>query len=366
MVSLNLLARGPNLRYWKRTIDSWLRPQGTLKKSRRLLFKPRNSSTCRHQRHPTTALGSLEFVALPTLRVSKVLEKHFHLCLGLLCAGRPTTPCQISRLNGPSHTTSDLQEFRSHCVSSKTEQPSCFGRMAKQGLSMLSYLGSDVRAFLMGIATGTRGENVIYHKSGEATRVALTIDDAPSKSADHFCQLLDLLAELRVHVSFQVISDFVKRSDEHLALMKRAVAEGHHLTNHSTKDAACTSLSAEEFRARLKECAAVVDDLQTPTTEGRRWFRPPCGLMNGVMRQVCIEEGYTVCLGDCYSDDCGIGDVDYHVTTLLRGAVGGSIIIVHCPEGGRRAQTLEVLPQLVAGLRQRGLEPVSLTEMFSS
>jgi len=212
----------------------------------------------------------------------------------------------------------------------------------------------------MGLATGTRGTNVVYFQNTETKLVALTIDDAPSRSASEFSQLLDVLKELDIRVTFQIISHYVS-SDEHRELLKRAVLAGHQMTNHSTIDQPCINLSKEEFRQRLQDCQALLDEL---TPGARRWFRPPSGTMNGTMREVLLEDGYDVCMGDCYSSDPQIDDVDYHCRTLSRGARGGSVIIMHCPESNHRHQTLELIPKLVRDLVGRGLNFATLDELF--
>lgn len=224
----------------------------------------------------------------------------------------------------------------------------------------MSFTSRGLRSTLMGLATGTRGANVVYFNPSETHLVALTIDDAPSRSAEEFRELLDLLRELGVRVTFQVISGHVL-SDVHKELLKRAVSDGHQLTNHTTLDERCIKLTRDAFRSRLADCQSLLDDV---APNARRWFRPPCGLMNATMRSVCAEEGYSICLGDCYSSDPDINDVEYHATTLLRCASAGSVIIVHCPEEGLRHQTLEVVPKLVQGLRERGLQLATLDELF--
>jgi len=216
----------------------------------------------------------------------------------------------------------------------------------------------------MGLATGTRGENVVFRSDERPDLVALTIDDAPSRSAEQFSKLLDVLRGLDVRVTFQVISGHAS-TDEHTRLLRRAVAEGHQLTNHSTEDAPCTGLSEAEFEQRLDECQAFLDGvIPAAADSGRRWFRPPSGIMNATMRAVLLRKGYCVCLGDCYSNDPHIDDASYHVDTLLLAATGGSVIIVHCPEAECRQQTLDVVPELVAGLRKRNLSLVTLDELF--
>jgi len=226
--------------------------------------------------------------------------------------------------------------------------------------SGLSLAGRGFRSGAMGLVTGTRGSNVVYFNPSETRLVALTIDDAPSRSVAEFRQLLDLLQELGIRVTFQVISGFAE-SEAHRELLKRAVADGHQLTNHATMDKKCLGLSKDEFRSQLAECQALLDDVAPGS---RRWFRPPSGVMDETMRLVCAEEGYVVCLGDCYSSDPAICDVEYHCRTLLRGARAGSVIIIHCPEEGHRHQTLEVIPKLVRGLQENSLQLATLDELF--
>lgn len=215
----------------------------------------------------------------------------------------------------------------------------------------------------MKIATGTRGHNVEYYNDSAVAKVALTIDDAPSKSCSHFRKLLDMLQRLQVKVSFQVISSYAQMSEEHMLLMRRVVRDGHQLVNHSTHDERCTSLAESQFRDRLHTCQALIDTL---APHRARWFRPPSGVMNATMRRVCAQEGYRVALGDCYSDDPHISDPDFHVSTLLHSASAGSVLIVHCPEPGRREQTLLVLPRLVEGLRQKNLTLTTLDDLFAT
>ena len=216
---------------------------------------------------------------------------------------------------------------------------------------------------MMSTATGVHGDNTVFCSLDAASRVALTIDDAPSLAAPLFKQLLDLLKELIVQVSFQVISSYAAKSEEHMALLRRAVAEGHHLVNHSVKDAPCIRCSKEEFRAMLLECQALIDGI-SPGTAADRWFRPPSGVMSAAMRQVCREEGFRVVLGDAYSDDPHVSGAEWHVRTLLRATEAGSVIIIHCPEVGLRSQTLDVVPTLVAALRGRGLELATVAQHF--
>lgn len=224
----------------------------------------------------------------------------------------------------------------------------------------LSVVPKRTRCTLMGVASGTRGGNVFFYKDGETRKIALTIDDAPSRSVEHFRQLLDVLKESRVLVTFQVISDHAS-TEEHVDLLRRAVQEGHQLTNHSTKDQKCLGLTEEEFEERLDACQTFIEGISPGV---RKWFRPPSGFMNATMRRVLLRKGYEVCLGDCFSSDPKVDDVDFHVRTLSRAVRGGSVLILHCPESTCRQQTLELIPRLASELRNLDFEFATLDELF--
>ena len=91
-------------------------------------------------------------------------------------------------------------------------------------------------------------------------------------------------------------------------------------------------------------------------------------------------------LGDAYCDDWCISDHTFVANTLLRQVCAspaasrlcmhactracacaqvqdGSIIIMHMPERGFRDHTLAAMAQLLAGLTERGLHVVTLSEL---
>ena len=121
------------------------------------------------------------------------------------------------------------------------------------------------------------------------------------------------------------------------------------------------------FRDDIAQCEGLINQVQGPQTHGTKWYRPPNGVMNAVMRRVLKQEGYRVALGDCYSADPQVPDPGFHTKLLTQCAQDGSVVILHSPEPGIRRKTLHVLQSLVENLRAKlgsDTQFIPLTGMF--
>jgi peptidoglycan/xylan/chitin deacetylase (PgdA/CDA1 family) len=135
--------------------------------------------------------------------------------------------------------------------------------------------------------------------------------------------------------------------------------------NHSWDHPSFTDLSAAEMRDQLQRAEDALLPLLGRTT--RPYFRPPFGSWNGSVRDAVGRAGWG------YTVMWDVDTIDWRPTSdggptaqdieakVLANASGGSIVLMHL--GGWH--TLEALPDLVAGLRARGLEPVTLSELLA-
>lgn len=224
-----------------------------------------------------------------------------------------------------------------------------------------------------GKCLGNFGSNVHEYKSTDRAVVALTIDDTPSRSVELFEQLLDILLEEKVLVTFMVIGEYIKISKRHEAAMVRALKEGHMLVNHMMRDEPATPYDREFFIEELDECQSLISHIckcagaaKPGENDEPLWFRPPHGAMNATMRDVLSNKGYSVAFTDVHSLDPAIDDPEFHARFILRGTQPGSIICLHAPEGdNHRSQTLEVIPEVIEGLREKGYEFATLNGLFA-
>ncbi len=136
------------------------------------------------------------------------------------------------------------------------------------------------------------------------------------------------------------------------------------LGNHSWDHPAFNELDAAAIADQLTRTEAAVVDLTHRST--KPWFRPPFGAWDDDVRQAVGDAGWAyVVMWDIDTidwrptSDGGPTARDIEAKVLSR-AQGGSIVLMHL--GGWH--TLEALPAIVAGLRERGLEPVTLSELI--
>ena len=134
--------------------------------------------------------------------------------------------------------------------------------------------------------------------------------------------------------------------------------------SHSWDHPNFTELTAAQMADQLQRTESAVSEIAGRTT--KPWFRPPYGAWTAEVRAGVGAAGYP------YTVMWDIDTIDWRPTSdggptakdieakVLSRAEGGSIVLMHL--GGWH--TLEALPGIVAGLEARGLEPVTLAEMF--
>ena len=136
------------------------------------------------------------------------------------------------------------------------------------------------------------------------------------------------------------------------------------LGNHSWSHPDFRDLDDAAIRDQLDRTEAAI--LETVNVSTKPWFRPPYG---GLDDQVPASVGaagwdYTVLWDidtiDWKPESDGGPTAAQIVDKVVSNAQGGSIVLMHL--GGY--DTLQALPDIVAGLQADGLEPVTLGEMF--
>jgi cellulose synthase/poly-beta-1,6-N-acetylglucosamine synthase-like glycosyltransferase/peptidoglycan/xylan/chitin deacetylase (PgdA/CDA1 family) len=183
--------------------------------------------------------------------------------------------------------------------------------------------------------------------------VALTFDDGPDPRWTP--QVLDLLERERVPATFFVTGAAAAR---HPALVRRALAAGHEVGNHTWSHA---DLSGRPAWQRNLELSLSQLGLAGSAKVTSALFRPPYSSQPSALRAPDLEvlrhvteAGYVAVLSDRDPKDWSSPGVD---AILERagpvGDDGGAIVLLH-DAGGDRSQTLQALPRLIADYRERG------------
>lgn len=184
--------------------------------------------------------------------------------------------------------------------------------------------------------------------------VALTFD--AHYDAEPLLPLLDLLAQEGLQATFFTTGRWAERNPN---LIRRLAEEGHELGNHSYSHPKFTELTDEEIVAQVTRTDALLRDL----TGGRvsPYVRPPFGNRDARVLRVLLREGFvpvywTVDTWD-WKSEVSARQVR---ARALEAADNGAIVLMHATT----FKTVEALPGLLAGLREKGLTPGTVTDVL--
>lgn len=205
------------------------------------------------------------------------------------------------------------------------------------------------------------GPNVTCLPAASAARgeLALTIDDGPDPAVTP--AVLDLLRSHGVRATFFVIAE---RAQAHPELVRRLLAEGHAVENHSHRHRHHFSLLGPGGFAREIEAAQAV--LTRLTGHRPTCFRAPAGLRNPFLDPVLHRLGLHLVSWTRRGFDTRERDPAKVLARLTRGLQPGDILLLHdshCAVAATgRPVILEVLPALLEQCRRAGWRWVTLAE----
>lgn len=190
--------------------------------------------------------------------------------------------------------------------------------------------------------------------------VALTFDDGPDPATTPL--LLDLLARAgEVQATFFVVGE---RAARHPELIRRVLAAGHALGNHSaTHDPLLMLRSTARLRREVAGCQERLASFGVRTLA----FRPPAGIVNPRLWPVLLEQGLFSVGFSRRARDFGNRRVRGMADRLLGRVRPGDVLLLH--DGPVRdpagvAGWLHEVKAVLDGLRERGLEVRPLAELL--
>ena len=187
--------------------------------------------------------------------------------------------------------------------------------------------------------------------------VALTFDDGPDP--DVTPQVLDHLAAAGATASFFCIGE---RALRHPALLRRIVAEGHRVENHThTHPLRFACLAGSALRREIEAAQSAITCI---TGVPPRWFRAPMGIRSPLLDPALFRAGLHLVSWSRRGYDTRSGNPARVLPRLVRGLREGDVLLLHDGNCARsptgRPVVLEVLPGLLTHLRASGLRGVAL------
>lgn len=197
---------------------------------------------------------------------------------------------------------------------------------------------------------------LIYDAGPGRKQVALTFDDWGSDYT--VTKLLDILEENNVKSTFFLRANGV----EHNPNLARAIADaGHEIANHTYSHPVITGLSLVQLQDEIVKTHRIITEAVQKAPS--MLFRPPTGEIDGESAKIVAATGYSkIAMYDVTVLDWkpGVGKDDI-LNGVLEKSKDGSIILLHMLDD---LHTLEALPEVISGLRDKGLQPVTVSEML--
>jgi cellulose synthase/poly-beta-1,6-N-acetylglucosamine synthase-like glycosyltransferase/peptidoglycan/xylan/chitin deacetylase (PgdA/CDA1 family)/spore germination protein YaaH len=197
--------------------------------------------------------------------------------------------------------------------------------------------------------------------------VALTFDDGPDP--EWTPRILDILKQEKVPAAFFIIGE---NGESNPQLVRRIVAEGHDLGNHSFTHPNLGEIPGRLTRLELTATQRLIESL---TGRSSLLFRAP--YFGDAEPQtpdevepaaIANQLGYIIVGLRVDPDDWALPGADEIVRRSLAGIENpnpderGQIVLLH-DGGGDRSQTVAALPKLIDEVRARGLRFVTVSEL---
>lgn len=194
--------------------------------------------------------------------------------------------------------------------------------------------------------------NGILRQGSTARKVvALTFDDGPHEETP---DLLDILKARDARATFFVVGENVIKWP---ATARRIVAEGHELASHARDHYPLPTLRDDQVRNEIINNDIVVKRV---TGVRMRAFRPPYGRYDGRVLKVARDDGLVTVLWSNNTGDWKARDPQWLIRRVTSDLQPGDIILMHeC-----HRNTLEAMPGILAEIRAKGFETVTVSELI--
>lgn len=200
-------------------------------------------------------------------------------------------------------------------------------------------------------------ENSAYYLGDTLSKVLyLTFDEGYENG--HTGQILDILNEYKVPATFFVVKPYITKEPE---LIKRMVAEGHIVGNHSVHHPSMAQIhDKEKFEAELKGVEDAYKELIGEDMP--KFFRPPMGKYSKESLQMTKDLGYKTIFWSFAYKDWLVNNQpteDYAIQKIGKGAHPGAIMLLHAVS----TTNTKVLATIIKTCQQEGYEFKSLNDL---
>jgi len=194
-----------------------------------------------------------------------------------------------------------------------------------------------------------------YHSvSTGGNFIALTFDDGPHRT--NTPRLLDMLKERNIKATFFVVGPNARMYPD---IMKRIVAEGHELGNHTMTHGDLSKMSSASIKRELDGCR---DAIIGSCGVNPRVMRAPYGALTSAQKLYIKDTwGYPNIHWSVDPEDWKRPGPNVVASRILSNTRPGGIVLVH----DIHAASVVAMPQTLDGLLRKGFRFVTTSQLIS-
>jgi peptidoglycan/xylan/chitin deacetylase (PgdA/CDA1 family) len=185
---------------------------------------------------------------------------------------------------------------------------------------------------------------VIVNGTAKGGMLSLTFDEG-NTAAGAVAKNLDTLKAEGIRGTFFLTGTWAEANPE---LVKRIVAEGHEIGNHSYDHPDFTTISDAEITRQIQHTEKIIEGIVGKNP--KPYFRPPYGAYDKHVQAVMAQLGYVIIYWTLDSTDWrDDSTVESEINYVLKKVQANDIIIFH----GHTEKTGTALPIIIKNLKER-------------
>lgn len=221
------------------------------------------------------------------------------------------------------------------------------------GLALVLVVAFVVRPLALEVSARLSPRKVPIYKVARADKkMSISLD--ATWGVDQTDEILDILDRHGVKTTFFLAGYWVRQYPEYV---KKIVARGHEVGNHSFEHPHMNALTREQIRRDLERNHELLKEL---TGQDAFLFRPPFGEYSDKVIEVAEELGYYTIQWSIDSLDWKDVSADFMVKRVIDRAGPGEIVLFH-NAGKHTPQALDIL---LPRLKAAGYEIVPISELI--
>lgn len=194
--------------------------------------------------------------------------------------------------------------------------------------------------------------NMLVSGNPGLQEVCLTFDDGPHPES--MTKILDVLKSEGVHASFFVVGKVV---DKHPELVRRMMAEGHEVGNHTYTHKRLNQMPIESARQEIAACAASV---KRATGADMTLLRPPGMEYNNAVLHLTQDLGYVTCHWNVVAGDYVSLPPTLVAQRVMAQVKPGAVVLLH-----DSPDTALALRTIIRSLKAQKYRFVTATQMLA-